>query len=86
MTMDDLLKGFLEYGSTGLMAAAIIYVVRYMLDKQRELTKEERDSHEREVDKLSATFTAAIQSVGQSMEKTADKIVDEMRREKGGQK
>jgi hypothetical protein len=84
--MDDLLKGFLEYGSTGLMAAAIIYVVRYMLDKQREIAKEERDSHEHEVDKLTATFSAAIQSVGASMEKTADKIVDEMRREKGESK
>jgi hypothetical protein len=86
MAMDDLLKGFLEYGSTGLMAAAIIYVVRYMLDKQREIAKEERDSHEHEVDKLTATFSAAIQSVGASMEKTADKIVDEMRREKGESK
>lgn len=84
MTMDDLLKGFLEYGSTGLMAAAIIYVVRYMLDKQRESSKEERESHEREVDKLTVTFTAAINSVGASMEKTADKIVEEMRREKDG--
>lgn len=79
---DTVIKGFLEYGSTGLVAGAIIYLVKYMLDSMRTSQKEEREFHEKEVDKLASTYAQSIQAIGAALKDLTERLTDEIRHER----
>ncbi|TXH59206.1 MAG: hypothetical protein E6Q97_00340 [Desulfurellales bacterium] len=78
---DTILKGFLEYGSAGLVAGAIIYIVRYMMDKMSTQQREERADHNAEVDKLAEVYRDSIEKIGAALKDSTDRIIAELRQE-----
>lgn len=73
---DMLLKALSESGPAGLIAIALIIVVRMMLKHSKEQLDSERESHGEEVDKVLKTHNETVSRVVAAFTVTTTKLDD----------
>ena len=77
--MTDMFEVLTKFGSAGLLAGALIYVVKLMLDASRQEASTERQAHSAEIERVLTSHESAMDRVVVGFAAATERIASEIR-------